>query len=296
MTDPHIVNTHQAQAWNGYEGRHWADHQSRYDNLNDPANTPLLDAARIQSTDKVVDIGCGNGRLTRLAARRAAHALGIDLSAPMLERARASTSAEGLSNVSFVQGDAQVYAFEDAGLDAVLSRFGVMFFADPVAAFANIGRALRPGGRLAFVCPQAFSRMDQSVIFAAVAGHVPVPDLSQDAESGPASFADPGRTTRVLRDAGFDEVAAEGIELPQLWGKDGEDAAAFLFGWGPMRHWLRDAEPEATERARRAAAKAFRAYETPTGGVRLTARLWLVTATWLGAPGAAGATSPGTPT
>lgn len=283
MTDEQIVNAHQAEAWNGYEGKHWADHQSRYDDLNDPTNAPLLDAARIESTDKVLDIGCGNGRLTRLAAHRAAHALGVDLSAPMLERARASAAAEGLANVSFIQGDAQVYAFEDAGFDVALSRFGIMFFADPVAAFANIGRALRPGGRLAFVCPQSFSRMDQSVIFAAVAGHVRLPDLSQDAETGPASFADPSRTTRVLRDAGFDDAAAEGIELPQLWGKDGEDAAAFLFGWGPMRHWLRNAEPEAVARARGAAAEAFGAYGTPTGGVRLTARLWLVTATWPGA-------------
>jgi SAM-dependent methyltransferase len=287
MTDDQLVNTHQAAAWNGYEGRHWADHQSRYDDLNDPANGPLLDAAGIRPTDAVLDIGCGNGRLTRLAARHAARALGVDLSAPMLERARASAAAEGVANVSYVQADAQVYDFgqadaEEAGYDVVLSRFGIMFFADPVAAFANIGRALRPGGRLVFVCPQAFSRMDQYAIFQAVAEHVPLPDLTQDAETGPASFADPSRTTRVLRDAGFGEVGAEAIELPQLWGKDGEDAAAFLFGWGPMRHWLRDAEPEATERARQAAADAFRAYETPTGGVRLTARVWLVTATWSG--------------
>lgn len=280
--DDQLVNTHQAAAWNGYEGRHWADHQSRYDDLNDPANAPLLDAARIRPTETVLDIGCGNGRLTRLAARRAARALGVDLSAPMLERARTGATEEGLANVSYVQADAQVYAFEEAGFDVALSRFGIMFFADPVAAFANIGRALRPGGRLVFVCPQAFSRMDQAVIFQAVAEHVPLPDLSQNTETGPASFADPARTTRVLSDAGFGDIEAEGIELPQLWGKDGEDAAAFLFGWGPMRHWLRDAEPEATERARRAAADAFRAYETPTGGVRLTARLWLVTATWSG--------------
>ncbi|MEV0932985.1 methyltransferase domain-containing protein [Streptomyces phaeochromogenes] len=281
MTDATIVNTHQAEAWNGYEGTHWAAHQTRYDNLNDAANEPLLAAARIKDTDAVLDIGCGNGRLARLAAGRGARALGVDLSVPMLERARASAAEEGLDNVAFVQGDAQVYPFPEAGFDVALSRFGVMFFADPVAAFANIGRALRPGGRLAFVCPQAFSRMEQSVILAAVAEHVPLPDLSQDTKTGPASFADPERTTGVLRDAGFEDAAAEAVERSQLWGADAEDAATFLFGWGPMRHWLRDADPEATERARLAAVDAFRAYESDTG-IRLTARLWLVTATWPG--------------
>ncbi|WP_055695578.1 class I SAM-dependent methyltransferase [Streptomyces prasinopilosus] len=295
MGDNRIVNTHQAEAWNGYEGRHWAAHQARYDALNDPANTPLLNAARLRETDRVLDIGCGNGHLTRLAARTAAHALGVDLSAPMLERARASAAGEHLDNVSFLRADAQVHAFQDAAFDVALSRFGIMFFADPVAAFANIGRALRPGGRLAFVCPQSFDRMDQSVIFAAVAGHVPLPDLSREAETGPASFADPARTTRVLRAAGFDDIAAEPVELPQLWGEDAEDAADFLFGWGPMRHWLRDAAPDAVDRARRAAAEAFRAYEVKEaegthgpggakGGVRLMARHWLVTATRPGTP------------
>ncbi|MEU3145216.1 class I SAM-dependent methyltransferase [Streptomyces sp. NPDC006999] len=293
MGDNRIVNTHQAEAWNGYEGRHWADHQARYDALNDPANTPLLDAVRLRATDRVLDVGCGNGRLTRLAARTAAHVLGVDLSAPMLDRARASAAEEHLENVTFLRADAQVHAFGDAVFDAALSRFGVMFFADPVAAFANIGRSLRPGGRLAFVCPQSFGRMDQSVVFAAVAGQVPLPDLSQETETGPASFADSARTTRVLRDAGFDAVTAESVELPQRWGEDAQDAADFLFGWGPMRHWLRDAAPEAVDRARRAAADAFRAYEVKdadetggtAGGVRLMARHWLMTATWPGTPG-----------
>ncbi|GGX80646.1 class I SAM-dependent methyltransferase [Streptomyces fructofermentans] len=279
MTDAAIVNTHQAEAWNGYEGTHWADHQSRYDNLNDAANEPLLSAARVGPTDAVLDIGCGNGHLTRLAARRGARALGVDLSAPMLERARASAEEEGIAQVSFVRGDAQVHPFAEAEFDVALSRFGVMFFADPVAAFANVGRSLRPGGRLAFICPQAFSRMEQSTVFAAVAEHVTLPDLSKDTGVGPASFADPERSTGVLREAGFENPVAEAVELPQLWGEDAQDAADFLFGWGPMRHWLRDTEPAAAERARHAAAEAFRGFMTPSG-VRLTARHWLVTATW----------------
>ncbi|NGO15085.1 class I SAM-dependent methyltransferase [Streptomyces sp. HC44] len=274
-----LVNSQQAEAWNGYEGRHWADHQDRYDGLNDGANTPLLDAAALAPTDRVLDIGCGNGRVTRLAAGRAAYALGIDLSAPMLERARASAAAESLDNVEFVQADAQVYDFEEASFDAAVSRFGVMFFADLVAGFGNIGRALRPGGRLAFVCPQDFGRMDQSTVFAAIGEHVRLPDMSQSTGPSPLAFADPATTRRVLGDAGFDDVAVEGLEAPQYWGKDADDAAGFLFGFGPVRHWLREADADAPteERARQAATDVFRRHEGDSG-VRLMGRYWLVTA------------------
>lgn len=279
--DNRIVNTHQFEAWNGYEGRHWAEHQARYDALNDPANTPLLNAARIHTTDTVLDIGCGNGHLTRLAARTAHRAVGIDLSAPMLERARETAAAEHLTNVTHLQADAQVHDFEPASFDVAVSRFGVMFFADPIAAFANIGRALRPAGRLAFVCPQPFSELDQSVIFAAVAEHVTLPDFSEKQETGPASFADPARTTHVLSEAGFDSLTVTPLEVLQQWGTDATDATTFLFGWGPMRHWLRDATPEDVARARQAAETAFRTYATAEG-VHLTARYWLVTANWPG--------------
>ncbi|MEU0578374.1 methyltransferase domain-containing protein [Streptomyces griseoincarnatus] len=278
MADTPIANTHQYEAWNGYEGRHWADHQARYDALNEPVTGPLLDAAALRVTDTVLDIGCGNGSVTRLAARRARHAVGIDLSAPMLERARATAEAEGLSPVTHVQGDAQVHAFEPASFDVAVSRFGVMFFADPVAAFSNIAGALRrPGGRLAFVCPQSFDRQDQARVFAAVAQHAPLPDLTAVSETGPASFADPSRVRAVLSAAGFEGIDVTPLDTEQVWGRDPSDASAFLFGWGPMRHWLRDAPEEAVGRAREAATEAFGAYATGDG-VRLKMSCWLVRA------------------
>ncbi len=206
MADTPITNTHQYEAWNGYEGWHWADHQARYDALNDELNAPLLDAAALRDTDTVLDIGCGNGSVTRLAARRARHAVGIDLSAPMLERARTTAETEGLHNVTHVQGDAQVHPFEPSAFDVALSRYGVMFFADPVAAFGNIAGALREGGRLAFVCPQSFDRLDQARIFEAVAQYAPLPDLTAASATGPASFADPSRTREVLSAAGFEGI------------------------------------------------------------------------------------------
>ncbi|XMA38636.1 class I SAM-dependent methyltransferase [Streptomyces albogriseolus] len=277
MADTPIVNTHQFEAWNGYEGRHWAEHQARYDALNDSLNGPLLDAAALHGTDTVLDIGCGNGHVTRLAARSAHRVVGIDLSTPMLERARATAETEGLTHVTHVQGDAQVHPFEPATFDVALSRYGVMFFADPVAAFTNIAGALRPGGRLAFVCPQSFDRLDQARIFEAVARHAPLPDLTEASKTGPASFADPTRSRDVLSRAGYTSIEVEPLETHQLWGTDPADASEFLFGWGPMRHWLRDTPADAVARAREAATEAFTAYATEAG-VRLRSRSWLVRA------------------
>ncbi|MGA5104221.1 class I SAM-dependent methyltransferase [Streptomyces cellulosae] len=216
-----------------------------------------MEAAALYGTDTVLDIGCGNGSVTRLAARRARRAVGIDLSAPMLERARATAEAAGIPHVTHVQGDAQVHAFEPASFEVAVSRYGVMFFADPVAAFTNIAGALREGGRLAFVCPQSFDRQDQAEVFAAVSEHAPLPDLTAASETGPASFADPARVRAVLSAAGFEEIEVTPLEAEQVWGTDPSDASERLFGWGPMRHWLRDAPEDAVERAREAATGVF---------------------------------------
>ncbi|MGC1754044.1 MAG: class I SAM-dependent methyltransferase, partial [Trebonia sp.] len=168
MTDTLIVNTAQAEAWNGYEGEHWAANDDRYDIVNSGFNEPLLDAAGIGETSRVLDVGCGNGKLTRLAASRAPHgqATGLDLSGPMLARARARAAEEGIGNVTFEQGDAQVYPLPPGGFDVAVSRFGVMFFGDPIAAFANIGRGLRAGGRLAIACLPDLSGTDLGPVFA----------------------------------------------------------------------------------------------------------------------------------
>lgn len=273
-----IVNREQSEAWNGYEGRHWASYRERYDALNDAANGCLLDDLPIAAGSRVLDVGCGTGRVARLAARRGATVLGVDLSEPMLREAAAAAEREGLGGVSFVRGDAQVHPFPREGFDAVVSRFGVMFFADPVAAFGNLRGALRPGGRLAFVCSRGHEGMDQTTIYRAIGTVVSVPDLTGN--TGPASFADPAHTERVLTGAGFAGVASTAVDLPQVWGRDAEDAADFLMGWGPVQHWLREAgaDERARSRARDAALEAFRAFATADRGVVLTARLWRVTA------------------
>ncbi|MDB1088049.1 methyltransferase domain-containing protein [Streptomyces sp. ACA25] len=275
-----IVNTGQAQAWNGYEGRHWTEHQDRWNAVNAGFNEPLLRAAGIREHDRVLDIGCGAGQITRLAARQAAQgsASGLDLSGPMLERATARAQEEGLGNVTFEQGDAQVHPLPSAGFDVALSRFGIMFFADPVVAFANIGRALRPGGRLTFVCMADPRRNEWVQVLSAMNSHVPAPDLGAADAPGMFSLADPERIHGVLTEAGFAEVSAEPVETPTLWGRDAADAADFMLASGPSRSFLAGAGAEAADQVRMSLLHALRPHEA-ADGVRLRGSAWLVTAT-----------------
>ncbi len=269
-----IINTHQSETWNGYEGTHWADHHDRYDAVNSGFNDHLLQFAG--DGDQVLDIGCGTGQVTRLAARRARGATGIDLSAPMLSRARALAAAEGIAGVDFQQGDAQIHPFPAESYDLAISRFGIMFFADPVAAFANIARALRPGGRVAFLCLRDTADNGLRPVFAALAEHLPPPPASPDGTS-PASLSDPARIHEIFTAAGYTEVAATPVEADQVWGRDAQDAAGFLAAWGPLRYHLSHADPAAAARATAALVPALAPYERD-GAVRLRGAAYLITA------------------
>lgn len=275
----HVANTDQAQAWNGYEGTQWARNQDRWDAVNEAFNQPLLDAAAIGAREHVLDIGCGAGRTTRLAARRAAEgrAAGLDLSAPMLERARESARAEGTANTSFTQGDAQSHPFTPGTFDVAISRYGVMFFADPVAAFANIASALRPGGRLAFVCPAEAEGNEWLQALAVLRGILPVGEFGAPGSPGMFSLADPEHTVRILSAAGFEAARAVRVHADGVWGRDAEDAAEFLLGSGPGRHLLDQVGPEEQKLARRALANALRPHEKKDA-LLLRSSSWLVTA------------------
>jgi SAM-dependent methyltransferase len=279
MADTVIANTAQAEAWNGYEGEHWAANDDRYDAVNSGFNEPLLAAAAIGETSRVLDVGCGNGKLTRLAARRAhrAQVTGLDLSAPMLARARARTVEENVRNVTFVRGDAQTYPLPAGGFDVAVSRFGVMFFAAPVAAFANIGRGLRPGGGLAFACLPDLSGTDLGSVFMAAVAHLPPPPPPATGTTSPVSLADPEHAREVLTGAGFIDVSWSLIETAQVWGRDVADAAEFIWGWGPVQFRVRHAGPDTITRARAALEGALAPFATPDGVV-LRGAAWLVTA------------------
>jgi SAM-dependent methyltransferase len=275
------ANPEQAGAWNGDEGKHWVAHQDRYDAMSEPFTPPLLEAAALAPADQVLDVGCGCGYTTRAAGRaaRRGRAVGIDLSGPMLERARAAAVEEGLTNVVFERGDAQVHPFPPGAFDAAISRFGIMFFADPIAGFANIGRALRPAGRLIVVCWQELSRNPWLTVPATAAlAHVPIPGLGAPGAPGPFSLADPGRINAVLTGAGLGHIGITPLVGPLKLGRDAADAVNFIAGTGLARTLLDQAGASTARRALQAVTDALHPYQTP-GGVLLDGAAWLVTAT-----------------
>jgi SAM-dependent methyltransferase len=208
-----IANREQADAWNGDEGAHWAANADRYNASTAVYDHPLFAAVRIQPTDVVLDVGCGCGSTTRAAARHASagSATGVDLSAPMLDVARAQAEAEGLTNVTFTQADAQVETFPPE-YDAVISRFGAMFFGDLAAAFANLGRALEPGGRLGVVAWTSVDRNEWlTAIRAALAAGRDLP-APPPGVPGPFGLGDRDRTRAWLTAAGFRSIDLEEVQ------------------------------------------------------------------------------------
>ncbi|GAA2984084.1 MULTISPECIES: methyltransferase domain-containing protein [Streptomyces] len=277
---PDIVNTEQAQAWNGSEGAHWARNQDRWNAVNEGFDEPLLDAAGVTGDHRTLDLGCGSGQTTRLAALRAprGHALGLDLSGPMLAEARAAAEREGVANAFFTQGDAQVHPFAPSAFDRAISRYGVMFFADPAAAFGNVGRVLRPGGRLAFVCPAGAGLNDWVEAMASMRAVLPVGDFGRTGSPGMFSLASPDRIRDVLTTAGFVGITLNQVRAYGTWGQGAEDAAEFLLGTGPGRHLTEQADATVRARARRTLTDHLRDHEAADGTVRLLSTSWLVTA------------------
>jgi SAM-dependent methyltransferase len=278
-----IANTDEAQRWDcGEQGAHWAANQARYDRMLEPFTAMILQAAALQPGRRVLDVGCGCGATTLAAARlvRPGDTVGIDLSGPMLARARAGADEAGLANAVFQQGDAQVHPFEPAAFDAVLSRFGVMFFADPVAAFANIRTAVRPGGRLSFVCWQPRSANQWLLVpGAAFAEHVPPLDPAADDGPGMFALADSGRLRQILAAAGWRDIQATAKHAPLLVGGGGtiDDTIEFIRSGSMGRTMLAGVDANTVDRAV-ASLRAALAPHADAVGVRLGAAVWLVQA------------------
>jgi SAM-dependent methyltransferase len=277
-----IANHEQARHWNSDEASHWVTHQAAHDRMLAPFTDMLLGAAALSPGDRVADIGCGCGATTRAAAQTVTPgpALGVDLSGPMLARARADAQAAGLENATFEQADAQVHPFGDASFDAVISRFGIMFFADPVAAFANLRRATRPGGRLAFICWQDFTANEWLLVpGAALARHVTLPDLAPPGAAGMLAFADPGRVRAVLTGAGWRDIDVAPRHTSILVGGGGtlDDAVEFLRKGSMGRAMLAGASAGTAARALHAVRDALAQHLT-RDGVSLGAAVWCVSA------------------
>ncbi|MBA3302892.1 MAG: methyltransferase domain-containing protein [Actinomycetota bacterium] len=274
-----IANAEQAAAWNGHEGDHWTQHADRYDRASRRHWRRFVDAGLISSSDVVLDVGCGTGKSTREAARIASQGsvLGIDLSAAMLERARERSRADGLANVTFVQGDAQVHPFDERGADIAMSCFGAMFFGDPVAAFTNIGGGVRAGGRLALLTWRELARNEWLMALRealAVGRQLPVPP--PDAPT-PFALADPERVRTILGAAGYQEIGFEPIDEPIEFGSDADDAFAFMRTLGIVEGLTHDLDEAGRAHALAELQQTATAHDSGDG-VLFGTSAWLITA------------------
>jgi SAM-dependent methyltransferase len=275
-------NAAMAELWNGPSGQNWIRFDEHHDRGLRPWGEAVLATVAAAAGERVLDVGCGTGWMTRTAARATGdgHALGVDISEMLVARAAAKADEEGIPNVAFTVADAQVHPFEADSLDVAISRFGIMFFADPVAAFANIGRALAPGGRLAFACWQELAHNHWiRVPFGAMTAVVGTPEPPPPDAPGPWSLADPDRVRSVLGAAGFTGVGLETVDAPMFLGETVDEAYDFIRASNNARLLLEGKDPEAVARALDALRTALEGVEVGDEGLALPGRAWLVTAT-----------------
>jgi ubiquinone/menaquinone biosynthesis C-methylase UbiE len=277
MSSPevHPTNADQARAWDGSEGASWATHHEQLDAVLGHYQPAFEVACDIHASDRVLDIGCGTGGTTRSAARSARDgtALGVDLSAQMLDVARRISADAGLRNVGFAQVDAQMHRFPPQGHDVVISRTGAMFFGRPEQAFANIARSMRPGARLTLLTWQSVAVNPWFGAFAdALLGTTPTPPPHAP---GPFSMSDPREVTRLLEATGFRNIDITGLTGPTTYGRDIEEAHDLLTG---LLGWMLDTRsPDDRPRAAQALHDTLSAHAGPDG-VQFDSATWLFTA------------------
>jgi ubiquinone/menaquinone biosynthesis C-methylase UbiE len=277
----HELNADQIAYWNGPGGQHWVDRQRIQDIVLAPISEILIERANGKAGERIVDVGCGCGATSVALAQKVGptgHVLGIDISAAMLARAQQIAPA-GLS-ARFVLADATVYPFEPASFDLLVSRFGVMFFAEPALSFTNLHRALRPSGRLAFACwREPRENPFFMVPLQAVYKHAPkLPQLGPE-DPGPFSFASAQRVHRILSEAGFQEVAMEpcNLSLDIAVGRGLETAVQSTLEIGPAARALADQSPAVISAATDSIREALEPFVRDQA-VLLPASIWIVTA------------------
>lgn len=271
-------NAEQAAFWNEVLGPAWVRLQARLEPLTEPLGAAALRALDPRPGENVLDIGCGCGATSwELAAHvgAAGRVLGVDLSGPMLAAARDRQGLPGAATPRFIQADAQSQPFEAAAFDAAFSRFGVMFFSDPVAAFANIRRALRPAGRLAFVAWRSMA--ENPLMLAPLEGAAEMIELpAQDPLApGPFAFADGDRIGDILGRAGYESIAVRPHDI-RVGGESLEGALDLALRMGPVGAAIRE-NPDLAERLRPAVRASIARYQT-LSGVWYPAAVWNVTA------------------
>ena len=275
-------NAEQATYWSETSGPKWVAMQQRIDAQIAPLGLAAIERAAPRPGERCLDVGCGCGQSSIQLAERVqpgGQVLGLDLSVPMLARA-AERAKEAGAAATFERGDAQIHPLEPSSVDLVFSRFGIMFFADPVAAFANLRRALRPTGRLVFLCWQELGRNAWvTVPLGAAAQHLTLQPPEDPFAPGPFALADADRTRSILEGAGFTGVEIDPLEREiEVGGGAGlEEVIDFVLQIGPTGRALAEADPATVQKVRASVRDALEPHYRD-GALRLGAATWIVSA------------------
>ena len=278
MTSTATANAEQIARWNGTSGHAWVDAQAMLDQMFEPFSALLVEAAHRDSVSSVLDVGCGTGSTTLELARAlgvASRCVGIDISEPMLALARVRAVQAGIS-ANFLQADAQTHRFGPDGFDLIVSRFGVMFFDDPVAAFTNLRAAARDGARLRIIVWR--SAAENPFMTAAERAVAPfVPNLPARASDAPGqfAFADEQRLSRVLHDSGWRSALARPIDVACSFPT--RELDLYVTRFGPVGQCLAEMDEAARRQIVPRVHAAFEPYVDGTE-VRFTAACWSVDA------------------
>ncbi|WP_374524183.1 class I SAM-dependent methyltransferase [Sphingopyxis sp.] len=278
-------STYQVADWNGRSGEQWVANQVRLDAMLAAFGDAAIAAAAPGEGEQILDVGCGAGATSRALAARAGprgHVLGVDISAPLIDRAREAAPAG--APLAFELADAGTAALPERALDLLFSRFGVMFFDEPAAAFAHMRRSLKAGGRLAFVCWRSAAENDWVRLpMTAVRDLIPLPPPPDPEAPGPFSFGDGERVARILTDAGFAGISVTPFDHPVPFGHGEtreaaiDNAVEMAFQVGPLARLLAEQPDEIRAQAAAAVRRAFAA-KPGERSVMIDGAAWIVTA------------------
>ena len=276
------ANREQIEYWNSDAAQRWLEMQTELDRIVQPFGDAAINAAQVEEGQRILDVGCGCGGTTLALAELSGQSGkidGADISHSMLQQAEKRASEAGLSQVKFHQADAQTHTFPSAYYDRIFSRFGVMFFDDPAAAFSNLAHSLRPGGRISFVCWQPPGENPWIMKpLQAVNEHITPPEPPPPGAPGPFSLADPINVESLLSSAGFTNIAQKIVQRQIKLGSDPVEATRFAIKVGPASARFSDASAEAVATATEAIQRLMDAHQTDDG-VMLAASARVVTAT-----------------